>query len=330
MPFDLQIIAYDDPAIMPHLARSSVILVGIGHGKLHLVDWAAQHQVPLVFITEYSFQTRRQIIRLNTANPVVRWRRELWNWRHEQRCVRAMRKAAGLHCNGTPTYETYQALTPRPLLFFDMRTRQDMMVSEADLAARLQKMQQGGPLRLVYSGRLNAMKGAGDLPKFAASLRKLGVAFQLDVFGGGPLEQEIREQIQALELGGLVHMHGVVDFHSQLVPHVSRATDLFVCCHPQGDPACTYLETMACGVPIAGYANEAWRGLQQHCGAGWVSPNGDPTALAEAVAEHATNRERLAEASWAARRFAEANTFEKVIAQRVEHLMQCAEKTEDV
>jgi colanic acid/amylovoran biosynthesis glycosyltransferase len=37
--------------------------------------------------------------------------------------------------------------------------------------------------------------------------------------------------------------------------NISRCLDVFVCCHIQIDPPCTYLESYGAGLPIVGYAN---------------------------------------------------------------------------
>ena len=67
---------------------------------------------------------------------------------------------------------------------------------------------------------------------------------------------------------------------------------------------------MSCGVPIAGYDNEAFVGVVKHSGAGWLSPIGDLAALAKLVAELHRDRRRLAEAATHAREFALGHTFE--------------------
>ena len=117
---------------------------------------------------------------------------------------------------------------------------------------------------------------------------------------------------------------GVLDFHTQLLPMVARSVDLFVCCHRQGDPSCTYLETMSCGTPIVGYDNEAFRGVVDQSGAGWLTPMDDPTELAACIAALHSSRDLLADAALRSLDFASNHTFEKVMQARVDHLVTCA------
>jgi colanic acid/amylovoran biosynthesis glycosyltransferase len=122
-----------------------------------------------------------------------------------------------------------------------------------------------------------------------------------------------------------VTLAGVLDFSNELVPFIKSSTDLFICCHPQGDPSCTYLETMSCGVPIAGYANEAFEGLVKQSGCGWMVPVNNHGALTEKIIELTTRPEALLEMSLASAVFAGEHTFEQTFARRVTHLRTLAD-----
>jgi glycosyltransferase involved in cell wall biosynthesis len=119
-------------------------------------------------------------------------------------------------------------------------------------------------------------------------------------------------------------MRGVLDFANELLPFVKREVDVFVCCHRQGDPSCTYIETMSCGVPVVGYANEALAGLLQRVPAGISVPMNDAVALADVIARLATQRDTLSEMSRQALEFAAENTFEETVRKRIAHLQELA------
>ncbi len=132
----------------------------------------------------------------------------------------------------------------------------------------------------------------------------------------------------------MVRLWGVADFRTELMPTLSREVDLMILPHPQGDPACTYMETLSAGVPIAAYANEAWLGLLGHLRrsgheVGVATPLGDPGALATAIAELHRDRRKLITMSRAARAAAGGHTFESTFARRVDHLLslcRCADR----
>jgi glycosyltransferase involved in cell wall biosynthesis len=202
--------------------------------------------------------------------------------------------------------------------------RAEQLAARETLNARIARVLKGGPLRLAFSGRLIAMKGADHLLDVATELKRLGVPFTLDICGSGDLEPSMRRTIAQCGLSNLVRMRGVLDFKSQLMPFVSSEVDLFVCCHPQGDPSCTYLETMSCGTPMVGYDNEAFRGIVKTSGVGWLSPLGDARALANRIAELNRDRAAIVNAAEQSLAFASQHTFERTMQMRVDHLKRCA------
>jgi colanic acid/amylovoran biosynthesis glycosyltransferase len=162
------------------------------------------------------------------------------------------------------------------------------------------------------------MKGALDVIKVGIELDRLGIDFQLDLYGKGPLRESMALLASQSNAAGKIKIHDAVAYRPDL-QRIAKQADLFICCHVQGDPSCTYLETFACGVPIVGYANEMWTPLSQDSGAGEVVPKGDYKALAKTVAR-LLGSSRLEKLSLRARNFAEANTMEIAWDRRISHL----------
>jgi glycosyltransferase involved in cell wall biosynthesis len=173
------------------------------------------------------------------------------------------------------------------------------------------------------------MKGADQLPLVAAELKQLNVPFTMDICGGGELEAPLRESIRRLDLQDRVQLRGVLDFRTELMPLMTRHIDLFVCCHPQGDPSCTYLETMSCGTPIIGYDNDAFTGIVRTSGVGWLTPLGRPRDMARQIANLHADRAALAAAALKAREFAGQHTFEKTMQARIDHMLCCCRDREE-
>ena len=217
--------------------------------------------MPFIYITEYSLKTRLQVVRSGVRNPVIALKRQLWELNQERKQRKTVRLASAIQCNGTPTFEAYRSLNSDALLYFDSRITERLLISDNELAARAQAVKRGDPLRIIFSGRLISMKGADHLLKVAAELRRLGVPFELTICGGGELEPVVKADIVRLHLSDCVKLAGILDFRDELVPLTKHETDLFLCCHRSGDPSCTYLEVLSCGVPIVGYDNDAFRGI---------------------------------------------------------------------
>lgn len=324
LPFELRVMDFDHPAMVEQFRDVAVVLGALHHDQLPLADRCIERDVPVVLIAEQSVRTRWQITCAETSNALLRLRRGWWNRGLEKRFRALLPRIAGVQCNGTPTFDDYQSINRHPLLFFDSRVTGSMLVDESTLKLRTDELLAGGPLRLVFSGRLVAIKGVDHLPAVAEHLRKLGVKFTLDICGGGNLHGPLAAEIQRRGLNDFVKLRGVLDFETELLPWVGRNADLFVCCHRQGDPSCTYLETMSCGVPIAGYDNEAFAGLVAHCKVGWPTPMDDPAALAQKIAQLDRDRPQLAGSARASLKFAAGQTFESTMRKRVEHLAHCA------
>lgn len=324
LAFGLRVLPLDDPAVKPLLAAAGVVLGGLCHEQSHLAAWSAEVGTPFAYTTEYTLRTRLQIASVEVKNPLRRLRRMWFERGLERRHEVSLRRASAVQCNGTPTFDAYRGLTRDALLFFDTRLEQAHLIGAGMLDERLRERQRrraaGEPIRLAFSGRLKEMKGVDHLLPVAEELRRLGVPFQLDIFGDGNLNQALDEGIEDRGLAGLVRRHGTLDFHTELTPRIQSQCDLFVACHRQGDPSCTYLETFGCGVPIAGYANEAFAGLLERTESGVSVPMDQPESLARAIQALAADTERLARLSHTARAFAAENTCERTFAARAAHL----------
>jgi colanic acid/amylovoran biosynthesis glycosyltransferase len=320
LPFTLKIVNFDHLADEPELQNAAVVLGSVGCRQNHIPRLCNRLGVPCVLTAEYSLSTRYQIVDTYTPNWLWNLRQRFWERRQEKRQVKALREAQGVQCNGTPIYESYQHINANPLLYFDTRVTQPMLATASELKQRSSVCLTGRPLRLLFSGRLIPMKGAQDLIQVARHLQDLSVDFQLTICGEGESSAGMREAIQAHGLSGHVHMANVLDFHTELIPKVKHETDLFVCCHRQGDPSCTYLETMSCGVPIVGYDNEAFVGVVKTSGSGWLTPMNQPLALAQKIASLSQDRPQIEKAAHQALAFAQKHTFEQTFQRRIEHL----------
>ncbi|MFP8781470.1 glycosyltransferase [Hydrogenophaga sp. RWCD_12] len=326
LPFQVVLARFDSDLAKRTMAEAAVVMGGPDHRMNHAATTCAKAGVPFVLVTEYSLKTRLQIV--DADHPVFwrRWRRHRWTNGQEKAIVATVRQAAGLQCNGTPTYDAYRELNPNTLLYFDSRVSRQMMPSEPGLASREVAFGPRHPIRLAFSGRLTPMKGADHLVKVAVALRELGVPFRMDIYGDGPLAPGMAQEIRNHGLGDQVALGGVLDFESELMPRIRSEIDLFVCCHRQGDPSCTYLETLGCGVPIVGYANEAFAGLLQHCDGGRSVPMDDWKALAAEISRLAGDREQLLALAHAGLAFAWRHPCESEFLARMNHLKSLQER----
>jgi len=322
LPFEIGIIDDRVDSASPLLADAAAILAsGDNHLDFHFVDAAA---VPVVFVIEYTLATRLKINQLARQDRVKRFKSAAWTVLTERKRRRAFRKAAGLQCNGAPAFDAYRGFVADALLYYDTRTRDAAQIGASALAAKQHAIREGAPLRLAFSGRLERLKGADHLIPVARAPVSKGVAFRLDIYGDGSLRREMDEEIARHGLGGIVTMRGPVPFETELVPGMIERTDLFLCCHRQADPSCTYLETLSCGVPIVGYDNAAFRGVLGLGDVGIPVRMDDINGVANAVTALAADRERLEILAANAARAGAAHGFEKTFDARIAHLRRIA------
>lgn len=320
-PFSIEVRPAARLALQSRLRGCAVVLAFLSRSEAQTVHLCRSVGVPLVYSSEYSPKTECEIIDTQTRNPILRWRRKHWIRGVERERVEALKHAVGIQCSGTPTYDLYRRVNANALLFFDSRVRSADVISDEELARKCNAIRQGRPLRLAFGGRLTAMKGVADLPLVAQALARRGVPFKFDIYGGGEQEPALKRAIRALGLEDRVALRGVLDFERGWIPTLKDAVDVFVCCHPQGDPSSTYPEVMSCGVPIVGYENDAFKGIVAQSGAGWLSPVGDPVALANVLATLHTQRDSIADAAQRSRHFARDHAFELTFANRTRHLL---------
>jgi colanic acid/amylovoran biosynthesis glycosyltransferase len=321
--FQLIVLEENQIVTVDELSDVSVVMASADdYTQIHISKLCRVLDIRCVYVIEYTLKTRLQIAILSKTSFAVKIKNVVWLVRQEFRLRKAIRLSSSIQSNGVPAYKLYGKLTKNPLLYFDTRNAQSMLISQEGLDKRLAYLDMGKPLRLGFSGRLIDMKGAHELIELACKLTKLNLAFSLDIFGAGEQAAAMDAKVNLLNLQNYVRLHGAVEYESELVPFVKESLDLFVCCHKQGDPSCTYLETYACGVPIAGFANEAHVGILDEVDVGWALPINDVEGLANLIVMLDKNREEIKIKAMAALAFAKIHTFEATFAARVEHCHQ--------
>ena len=318
VPFDLTVCPLDSEPAARMLDSASIALLALGWDQNDLPALCKQLGVQFAVVAENTLKNRIEIARAEVSNPLRLARRILWEIGQERHNRKSVAMSVGLQCNGTPTFDAYSRFSPTPMLFFDTRTSAEELATVDQMERRFAQRRSSGRLRLAFSGRLIAIKGVDHLVRVAGALANMGRDFSLAICGAGALEQSMRDFVHDHGLGKVVRFLGSLDFRSELLPFLRDEIDLFVSCHRQGDPSCTYIETMACGVPIAGYDNDAWKGLVRTSGCGWATPVDKIDALAGKI--ESLSDADIEEHSLASLRFASAHTFETEFERRMVHL----------
>ena len=323
LPYRVHTVACD-PATNPEpnelaaiesLVRSSRLVYGLG---LRTEIFARKHGVPYIAVTEYTLRTQLQMARLQVRNPLRKASRQLKTALRFAGTLRSLVASESVHCNGYPTFNESRPFNSNRLLYLDSRMSEQAVIAEGVLASRLSTLAEGRRPKLLFSGRYSAIKGALDVVKVGVELQRMGIDFELHLYGKGEQKADMVEYIERASAGSFIHIHDAVPY-PELV-EITRTFDVFVCCHLQGDPSCTYLESMGAGLPVVGYANEMWRAMARESEAGVAVASGDTAACARQVAQLLDDRPRLGSLSRQARSFALEHAFEREFDLRVQHM----------
>lgn len=135
------------------------------------------------------------------------------------------------------------------------------------------------PLRLVFAGRLERVKGVDRLIEICSRLR---IPFRLDIVGSGSEETAIRRMISSFRLEDSITLHG---WQSNVSPYLESAEVVVITSRMEGF-GLAVVEAMAHGcIPVA-YRVEGGLSDIVHDGVnGMLVPDEDAVAFATALAE---------------------------------------------
>lgn len=297
------------------LVREARLLYGTGFGTEQYARSLGKTFIPVV---EYNLRTQIEVARLPVSGFLRRGIRTVRALIRTAREVLTLRAAHSIHCNGYPIFDQTIRFHADCLLYLDSRMGREMVIDEERLEARIASLEGGRRPLLLYSGRYEAMKGAMDVVEVGVDLFEAGVDFELDLYGKGDQAEAMRACVEAAGASERIRVHDAIPY-PELVER-SHDSDLFVCCHVQDDPSCTYLESCGSGLPIAGYGNAMWRPFAAAAQNGLVTELGEPTRLASAIKELLMNRAQLADWARKSRAFALEHTFEAEFEKRISAL----------
>jgi len=196
--------------------------------------------------------------------------------------------------HGRETYDHYAPYCRNPHLVHNIHIGPDDHIPPDRLALKLAEVRAGAPLRLLYVGRAEAMKGPLDWLAVLASLREKGVAFSAEWLGAGDMLPEMRSRIAEFGLADQVQTPGFVADRARVM-EAYRAAHLFLFCHLTPESPRCLIEALTAGVALMGYEGSYARDLiWSNSGGLLVSPR-DTIALTAQVVGLAADRDRLAD-----------------------------------
>lgn len=194
--------------------------------------------------------------------------------------------------HGRETYDAYAPFARGPVeLVHDIHLSGRDHITPDRLAAKAAAVTDG-PLRLIYVGRADPMKGPHDWIDVLERLAVSGVNFQAQWLGDGSERPAMLARVKEAGLQDRMDMPGFVSDRSAILEALREAHLLLFCHLTPESPRCL-IEALVSGTPIAGYDSAYPRDLIAAHGGGFLVPQGDRTALAEGIASLAADRTRL-------------------------------------
>lgn len=132
---------------------------------------------------------------------------------------------------------------------------------------------------ILCTGELNENKNQKTLISAAARLKDTIPNLKVLLAGNGPKEQELREQIQADGLNGIVKLLGYRTDLEKVVP----AVDLVVSCSKREGMPLNIIEAMLCKKPVVASHNRGHDELVQEEVTGYLLDHGDASGFADRI-----------------------------------------------
>lgn len=207
---------------------------------------------------------------------------------------RLIRRAHVGFFHGGETFDAYAPFSRNPQLVHDIHLSKSDHISPAALENKLQATANAGPLKIVYVGRADAMKGPLDWLEVLEAVHRAGVEFEAEWLGDGTELDRMRARIAEKGLQDRISAPGFTSDRAAVLDAL-RAADLFLFCHKTPESPRCLIEALASGAPIVGYDGAFARDLISGNGGGVLAPLNDVATLARQVVDLARDPSRRAE-----------------------------------
>ena len=219
--------------------------------------------------------------------------------------------ASGIEINGDGAYKEYGSLNPHTIRYYDHRIYQH----DLDSVQISTQPKNGAGITVAFSGRWTAIKGTDLFLEIAARTYTLNPDIQFVIMGDG----EYRDLVQEYQYPNLLNL-GFIKFDPEWKKYVRDYVDIMLLPHRQGDPSCTYFESLGMGVPVVGFSNDTLTPLVER-GVGWEFSRFDVSAVAQKIVELNRDYAQVTQRALQAHKFMSDKSFEKTNRMRAEHMM---------
>ncbi|MDF3605440.1 glycosyltransferase [Paracoccus sp. DMF-8] len=194
--------------------------------------------------------------------------------------------------HGQETFEHYAPGCRNPQLVHDIHIRRDEHLPASEIDAKVAGVA-AGPLRIVYVGRADAMKGARDWVESLIDAIRQGVDLRAEWLGAGPELDWMENRIREAGVADRITLRGMVRDREAVLQAIRQA-QVFLFCHRTPESPRCLIEALVSATPIVGFDGAFARDLISGHGGGMMVPQGDRAALTAALVSLDRDRPRLA------------------------------------
>ncbi len=262
-----------------------------------------------------------EVVRQDMKDPS---RRRRWRARLTYRPMKLLEHkvvsmaALGLF-HGKDTFDAYSPYSSNPHLVHDIHIRAEDHIPGDQLLRKINDAG-SGPLRIVYAGRADAMKGPLDWIAVLERLKVMGIEFRATWLGAGDELEQMRTRVTRAGFSDQVFLPGFVTEHDQVLEELRRA-HVFMFCHKTPESPRCLIEALSNGTPIVGYDSSYAQDLISANSGGVLVPVNDVEKLTDEIAALAQDRTKTAQLIGHARADGEPFTDENVFEHR-SHLIK--------
>jgi glycosyltransferase involved in cell wall biosynthesis len=213
----------------------------------------------------------------------------LWQGRLVSRCDL-------IFCNGMTTFEAYSPFCRSPEVprkIHDFQIGPEKYLDDFRMERKCQEVRERTDLRVCYAGRVEPSKAPLDWVRAIREACDRGASIKAVWMGAGSLMEAMRQEVDRLGLGAVIELPGFVSDRDRVV-ETQRESDLMMFTHIEPESPRVLIEALMSACPIVGYDNSHPANLISVHGGGVMTPMRDPQALGAALADLATDRDRLA------------------------------------
>ena len=172
---------------------------------------------------------------LSITRPGLRKIRKTWLTKSFYRAAdRCLANSAIALLQGQDVFDGLKHLAPNPKKVLNVQVNSDDFILRSDLSAKIKSIIESRPLKIIYAGRMAAMKGPLDWLNALKGAIEMGANVEAIWLGAGPMLADMTSEIKRLELEKYVVLPGLVS-REELIRHLKQS-DVFLFCHKTGNP----------------------------------------------------------------------------------------------